>query len=149
MKSRMSDWLKFELELSNLSFLKKHKIGLDANNVPFLPGKVKTVFLLQVGLKNFQYIHLNIDATGVKTTIGEEDLNWAINSYERSKKLFNQSKLMELLPYAALAFTGIIILLIFYYFFKEFHTLADVATAMKEAAQAMAAAKTGTAVIPA
>ena len=130
-------------------FLKKHNVGLDPDNVPYLSGAKgsKTIYLYQTGLKNFHYIRMNV-SDHFDITVGEEDVNWAINAYDRQKKLFNQSLLMQLMPFIALAFTSIIILIIFIYFFKDFAVLKDVAIALKEAAQANAQASSGTAIIP-
>ena len=121
-------------------FLKKFNVGLSPDNVPYLPssnGQPKTVYLLRTGLKNFQFITPRVTAEGITLSVGEEDVNWAINSYERAKKMFNSDKLLQYMPYIAIAFVSIIILVIFIYFFKDFAVLKDMAIAMKEAAQAM------------
>jgi len=117
-------------------FLKKANVGLNADNVPYIPSKRKIVYLLRTGLKNFQFIKPNISNPSINLDVGEEDVNWAINAYDRQKKLFNQNILMQYLPFIALAFTSIIILIIFIYFFKDFSVLKDVALALKEASQA-------------
>ena len=118
-------------------YLKKANVGLNPDNVPYIPSKRKIVYLLRTGLKNFQFIKPNVSNPGITLSIGEEDVNWAINAYERQKKLFNQNVLLQYLPFIALAFTSIIILIIFIYFFKDFDVLKDVALSLKEAAQAM------------
>jgi len=130
-------------------FLKKNKVGLNPDNVPFkFIGKSMYVFLYRTGLKNFQYVDVNIDTNpGAIITVGEEDVNWAINAYERQKKLFSQTLLIQLLPYIAIAFVSIIILVIFIYFFKEFGTLREVAAKLSEAAQAIRDAELGTRVV--
>jgi len=128
-------------------FLKKHKVGLDPDNVPYMPSTKgrKKVLLLQVGLKNFRYIKPSINAQGFMTfNVGEEDVNWAINSYERQKKIFGQTWLAQYLPFMIIAFVSIIILILFINLFKVAPDLKDAAVALKEAAQAMAQAKTGT-----
>jgi len=118
-------------------FLKKANVGLNPDNIPYIPGKTKIVYLLRLGLKNFRFLHHNPKGDGMELIVGEEDVNWAINAYERQKKLFNTNMLLQYLPFIALAFTSIIILIIFIYFFKDFAVLKDVAIALKEAAQAM------------
>jgi|TARA_Y100000310_G_scaffold304896_1_gene344511 hypothetical protein len=129
-------------------FLKKANVGLDPDDVPYLPsGNKKVVFLFQTGLKNFHFIKPNIDDTGITLEVGEEDVNWAINAYDRQKKLFDQSKLMQFLPYIALAFVSIIILVIFIYFFKEFGSLKDMAEALRDLSKNALQAKTGTVII--
>lgn len=118
-------------------FLKKANVGLDPDNVPYLPtrGK-KVVYLLRTGLKNFHFIRPTVSNPNIYLSVGEEDVNWAINAYDRQKKLFDQSMFMQYLPFMMLAFVSIIILVMFIYFFKEFDTLKDVAIALKEAALA-------------
>jgi len=132
-------------------FLKKNKVGLDPDNIPYIStqkGK-KIVYLLQTGLKNFRFLRFGIDTStdDFKIGVGEEDVNWAINAYERQKKLFSQSLLMQLLPFMLVAFVSIIILVIFIYFFKNFATLKDMAQALTEMASHVENIKSGTTVI--
>lgn len=128
-------------------FLEKANVGLSPDNVPYKQHRnEKVVYLLQTGLKNFQYITAETQGE-FKITVTEEDVNWAINAYDRQKKLFNQSLLMQYMPFILLAFVSIIILIIFIYFFKEFKTLREFAVVMKETAQTLAQAKSGTVVI--
>lgn len=129
-------------------FLKKNNVGLDPDNVPYISiGGRKKVYLLKLGLKNFRYIKPKVDFNGLAFIVGEEDVNWAINSYERQKKVFGQNWLLQYLPFMALAFVSIIILIMFIYFFKQFPVLKDIALAMKEAAQQLAAAQGGTVIL--
>lgn len=125
-------------------FLQKANVGLDPDNVPWkmmpsgLFGAKRTVYLLRTGLKNFQFLFIDVKPNpGVSISVGEEDVNWAINAYERQKKVFAESLLIQLLPYFALAFVSIIILILFFQLFKNFDVLKDVALALKEAAQAV------------
>lgn len=131
-------------------FLKETNVGLNPDEIPFLSGPKgqKYVYLYQRGLKNFLYLRPNVRAEGVSIEVGEEDVNWAINAYERQKKLFNSNVLLQYMPFIALAFVSIIILIIFIYFFKDFKVLAEVAKALQQAAQAYAQAQAGTAIIP-
>jgi hypothetical protein len=125
-------------------------VGLSPDNIPFLTGPKgkRYVYLYQRGLKNFLYLKPNVRAEGVSIEVGEEDVNWAVNAYERQKKLFTGNVLLQYLPFIALVFVSLIILIIFIYFFKDFEVLAEMAKALKEAAQAFAQAKAGTAIIP-
>ena len=130
-------------------YLKKAKVGLTPDNVPYIPcGSKKYVFLYRFGLKNFAFIKPNITPNAVKFSVGEEDVNWAINSYEGAKKLFKFDTLLQFMPYIMLAFTTVAILIIFIYFFKNFNTLQQVADSLYKAAQAMSAANAGTTIIP-
>jgi len=132
-------------------FLKKGNVGLDPDNVPWKMigggwfGGKKTVFLKRTGLKNFQFININIQGNPqTKIEVGEEDVNWAINAYERQKKVFSESTLLMLMPYFALAFVSFTILILFIQLFKNFGVLKEVAANLAIAAQATS----GTTVIP-
>lgn len=129
-------------------FLKNSKVGLDPDNVPYISTKgSKTIYLLQTGLKNFRFINIDIKEPLIDMTVGEEDVNWAINAYERQKALFQDSKWMQLLPFIAIAFVSIIILTIFIYFFKNFDVLQDVALALERTAQEIAKANADTIIV--
>jgi len=129
-------------------FLKNAKVGLNPDNVPYISsGASKTIFLLQTGLKNFRFINIDIKEPNINMTVGEEDVNWAINAYERQKALFQDSKWMQLLPFIAIAFVSIIILTIFIYFFKNFDVLQDVALALERTAGEIAKANADTVII--
>ena len=79
--------------------------------------------------------------------VGDEDVNWALNTYERNKKVFAQNTLMQFMPFIALGFTAIIIAVIFIYFFKELSVLKEFGAQMHAAAAELAAAKQGTVVV--
>jgi len=135
-------------------FLRKANVGLDPNTVPYLQsGNSRTVYLLRDGLKNFRFLNMNVwkkpnpGFSNVNISVGEEDVNWAINAYERQKRLFSHNLFMQYLPFIALAFVSIIILVIFIYFFKNFESLRALGAAMTETAKIMAQAQTGTTVI--
>lgn len=125
-------------------FLKKSSVGLEPDNVPYvLVANKKTIYLVRRGLKNFQFIKPVIKEDDFHFKVTEEDVNWAINAYERQKKIFQSNAFLQYLPFIMLAFVSIIILVIFIYFFKEFSTLKDVAIAMREAANAMLQVNSG------
>ena len=132
-------------------FMRKANVGLEPDNIPYVIGHrgSKFVYLYRTGLKNFAFIKPNISTNGrILLSVGEEDVNWAINAYERQKKIFSNNLLMQYLPFIALAFVSIIILVIFIYFFKDFDVLKDTALALGEAARALAAANSGTVILP-
>lgn len=129
-------------------FMKRMKVGLNADNIPYIQsGTKKIVYLLKTGLKNFRYIKMSIQEPKVLLTVGEEDVNWALNTYERNKVMWKGSMWMQLMPYIAIAFVTIIILIIFIYFFKEFASLKEFAIVMKETAQILLQSQTGTVVL--
>jgi hypothetical protein len=79
--------------------------------------------------------------------VGEEDVNWGVNAYERQKKIFGSNALLQYLPFIALGFVSIVILIMFIYFFKQFSVLKDVALAFESAARTLAQANGGTVVL--
>lgn len=129
-------------------FLKKANVGLDPDNVPYISrGGEKFVYLIKTGLKNFQFVKPRIRDEKVFLEVGEEDVNWAVNSYERQKKVFGTNALLQYLPFIALGFVSMIILIVFIYFFRQFGVLKDVAIALQNAAEALAQASGGTVVL--
>lgn len=129
-------------------FIRKANVGLECNNIPYVQsGKQKIVYLLQTGLKNFRFIKPKISDDLMTFEVGEEDVNWAINAYEKQKRLFNQNILLQYMPFILLAFVSIIILIMFIYFFKQFPTLLKVAQALQEAAVAFAQSQGGTVIL--
>lgn len=117
-------------------FIKNARSDLDADNVPYIhAGSTKYVLLAQTGLKNFRYLDPTIlNDTNLTFTVGEEDLNWAINAYERQKKMFTDKWYTQLIPFLFLAFVVVVILALFMALFKKFDILKDVALALKDAA---------------
>lgn len=119
-----------------LLFLKKNKVGLDPNNIPYIPSKGRrTVYLFRRGLKNFVFIKPIIGEKQVQIRMGEEDVNWGINAYERQKKLMSQNLFLQYMPYIMIVFTTLIILIIFIYFFKGFGDLKEFGVQMYETAK--------------
>lgn len=130
-------------------FMKSANVGLDPDNIPYVrtANNKKVVYLLQHGLKNFRYLKFGFQTERFRIKVGEEDVNWAINEIERQKKVFSQSMWMQLMPYIAIAFVTIAILVIFIYFFKGFGDLKLMAEALRDMSANVAQAKTGTTVI--
>ena len=130
-------------------FLKNAAVGLDPDNIPYLPTAKgnKYIYLLQTGLKNFRYLNPNIDQEHIKFTVGEEDVNWALNSYEAQKKRFNTGWLQQYLPFIILGFTVMVMLIMFIYIFNKLPMIGEIAQEMKEVAKLLVEARTGTTVI--
>lgn len=131
-------------------FLKQNNVGLNPDNIPYIMNAKgqKVVFLLQSGLKNFRYININLPQEwSFMIEVGEEDLNWALNAYEKQKNIFGKSLLDKLLPYISIAIITVFVLALFAMILRDFGTLKDVAEAFKEAAQAFVQAKSGQTII--
>lgn len=131
-------------------FLKNANVGLTADNVPYLPTSkgAKFIYLLQTGLKNFKFLKPNISGDFINFTVGEEDVNWAINDYEAQKKRFNTSWLQQYLPFIILGFTIMVMLIMFIYIFNKLPLFLEIAKEMKNVAELLVQARTGTTIIP-
>lgn len=136
-------------------FLAKNKVGLNPDNIPFILDLkvIKIVFLHKFGLKNFQYVKINLDqAEQLKISVGEEDVNWGINAYEKQKKIFGGSLLEKLLPYFGILIMGLIIIILVVIVMRDLKEIMPVlqatVEALNNAAQAIAQASSGTTVIP-
>ena len=75
--------------------------------------------------------------------VGEEDLNWAINAYAKAKQTFQQSTLMQYLPYISLALVSVVILILFIYLFKQFDSLKEFMLIAKDIAIELKKAQSG------
>lgn len=135
-------------------FLKKNNVGLSPDNIPYIPNYSKggftpkrTVYLLRSGLKNFRFLSFNIGNPYFSINVGEEDVNWAINSYERSKKAFIQNTLVQVLPYIGMLVMGLIIIILVYILLSKFDVLAKVADSLTEVATILRDARSGTTVV--
>lgn len=130
-------------------FLKNAQVGLDPDNIPYIPTSKgsKYIYLLQTGLKNYRYLKPNIDQSFINFTVGEEDVNWATNSYEAVKKRFSSNWLMQYLPFIILAFTCMIMLIMFIYIFNKLPAIKEIAIEMNNVVKNLAALKSGTTII--
>jgi flagellar basal body-associated protein FliL len=124
--------------------LKKNKVGLSPDDVPYKQvGRKRYVFLYRTGLKRFHYINLNIEGEDLDYTITQEDLNWANEEHEKSKKAFQTTLLMQLLPIVSVAVVSVIILIMVIYVVKKFDVLLEISSNLKETATIIAQAKAG------
>lgn len=136
-----------------LFLLRKNKFGLDPDEIPYLitsRGK-KIVYLLQTGLKNFQFLKPAIsDNPGLVFNVQDEDVAWALNAYERNKKAFAPTLMQQIMPIIGMAFVFMLILVSLYFIFKNFGVISDTADAFNHAAitfkEAMQLEKLGTVV---
>jgi hypothetical protein len=138
-------------------FMKKNNIGLTPDKIPVVittKGR-KYVYLVKTGHKNFTFIKpvikfnmgdpRNLD--NVHLQIGEEDVNWAINAYERQKKVFGQDSWLQYLPFISLIVVSFMIMLIFIYFFKKLDVIASIGASLDNAASTMASIYNGTTMV--
>lgn len=66
--------------------------------------------------------------------VGDEDVNWAINAYDREKKKFISQTLLQYMPFIIIGFVSICILIMIIWVLKQFDVLKDVALALQAAA---------------
>ena len=147
-------------------FLRKNNVGLDPDQIPFVPkiggrfGAKRVVYLFQTGLKNFQFIipkvqmHMEeneqgemVEQTNISLQVGEEDVNWAVNAYERQKKLTQNIWLQQLLPYIGLMILFLGIVAVSYFLMQKFEVIESAAQLLNEAADKIAAASSGTNIV--
>jgi hypothetical protein len=130
-------------------YLKKANVGLDPDNIPYLSaGRSKFVYLYRTGLKNFRYIQPVITDKYVSLKVGEEDVNWALNDYERVKKAFaKKDVLKEMLPYIVFSLLIIAFLVMVVFILKKFDVLVAVSENLKTVASSLAQANSGTTVL--
>lgn len=129
-------------------FLKKSSVSLSADNIPFIRrGRKKVIYLEQFGLKNFRFLKPTVVEGNVAIDVGEEDVNWAIVSYERGKKAFSTDRLLQFMPYILLGFVSLVILIMFIYLFKQLGTIKELFVAAESLTNAIGQARAGTVVI--
>lgn len=129
-------------------FLKDGNVGLNADTIPFIQLRnIKKVYLFKFGLKNYTFIKPQIDDNKFSIQIGEEDVNWGLNEYEKGKKLFDFNKFSQYLPYIGLALVSIIILVIFIYLFRKLDVLKEVSANLLEMAKEVARMRTGEVIV--
>lgn len=130
-------------------FLKKNNVGLNPDKVPYIQeGKVKKVYLKRLGLKNFAYINYAGLFTGEETiTVGDEDVNWAINAYDRSKAVFGTTMLEKLLPYLGLILMAVFIIGMIAILMNKIPTVIDKMSELAEILKQMEQIRSGTTII--
>ncbi len=120
-----------------LFLLRKNKFGLDPDEIPYLITSTgqKIVYLLQTGLKNFQFLKPSVSGNpGIVFNVQDEDVAWALNAYERTKMAFKQSLLQQLMPILGMAFVFTLVVVAMFFIFKNLGVLGEVAESMNAAA---------------
>lgn len=129
-------------------FLRKFNVGLNPDKIPYkLAGKRKIIYLVRYGLKNFRFVDPIVNADTFTIKVGEEDVNWALNAYDRGKIAFTKDWLEKYLPFILIAFVSIIILILFIYLFKQLDTLKEFVLVARDIAVILAQARAGTVVM--
>lgn len=137
---------------NKMFYLRRAKVGLDPDKVPYILNRnKKTVFLFEDSLRNFRFISPIIDNEKVILRAGEAGINWALEAYENQKKRWENSKLMQFLPWIGLGIVFIAVIIISIQLLKEIpeavKVLKEVALALKDTGASLAQASSGTKVI--
>lgn len=140
-------------------FIKKANIGLDPDKVKYImstDGKTKYVYLRQYAAKNFAFYDLTklMSTDNPELKVTEQDVNWALQEYRKHKALDNKNFWNQYGTYVIWGFAVICTLVLFALLVQKFEILSNVAsaingaaTSLKEAAQQLAAAKSGSQII--
>jgi len=155
-------------------FLRIEKIMLSPDNVPFfMYNAKKAVFVIKTGSKNYRYATISdlrkemVERTvqvmennvmvskkvvepkyNLNFTVGDEDVNWAVNTFDRNKKLIGETTLMKLMPYFVLAFVGLCVTIIFIYLFKKMDMLVEFVNGLEVVSENLKTICSGTVVVP-
>jgi len=135
-------------------FLKGTNVGLDPDKTPELPvfnaGSMKpnkVVLMVKSGQKSYRYLRPYITQDKqFDFSVGEEDVNWGINAYQKQKTLYGVSFWDKLLPYIPLIIVGVIQLVAVIYFFKQLPQMKEILLVMKDLVVELGKAKMGTVV---
>jgi len=125
-----------------LFMLRKNKFALDPDDIPYIltsKGK-KIVYLLQTGLKNFQYMKPEISNNpGLVFNVQDEDVAWAINAWERYKNPYKNKFMEQIMPFLGMAFVFLIVVAALYFMIVKAGFNAELLTQLSESAKDIAA----------
>jgi large-conductance mechanosensitive channel len=121
---------------SRLFWLKKYKVGLCPDKIPYVRttqsnSKLKfwmqqrKVFLYQYGYKNFSYVTPTISNPGIDFGVGDSDVSWGIAAYNDVKTLQIKSWVSQLIPYIPLIISSVTTMIIVIYVFKSFPQIKE------------------------
>lgn len=117
--------------------LKRNKFALDPDNIPYIltvKGKM-LVYLLQTGLKNYQYLTPQIHSNpGLVFNVEDEDVAWAINAWERYKNPYANTVWSQIAPFIGMAFVFITVVVALYFIFTKAGFNADLLRDLADAA---------------
>jgi len=123
-------------------FLRYIAKGLDFEQLKYSHGSngKKIVMLYKDNKGEYQYITPEFESDdGVSFSMGEEDLNWGLNSYEKAKNRFAwRNKLLQFAPWIGLVFVGFMFLILCIYVLKQFDVLKDVGLSLERTASTLA-----------
>lgn len=130
---------------NRLFWLKKHKVGLRPDQVPYVRTIGQTpiwkfwmqprkVYLYQYGYKNFSYISPTISNPNIDFGVGDSDVSWGLNAYEAGKTLRLSAWYTQIMPYIPYIILSVTMLIIVIYLFKSFPEIKELIAAAGDTA---------------
>jgi len=108
-------------------WLRKNNISMPGDDLPyFMQGNKKALFILKKGTKNYVFIQPKIDDDDLEFMVGEEDVNWATIAFDHSTRNFGENWIMQMMPYAMVAFAMLVTMVIAIMIIKKFDVLLEV-----------------------
>jgi len=121
---------------SRLFWLKKHKVGLNPDKVPYVRTigqnpiwkfwmQPRKVFLYQYGYKNFTYVNPIVNNPNLEFGVGDSDVSWGLSAYESGKNLQLKAWYTQIMPYIPLIIISVTLMIIVIYLFKSFPQMKE------------------------
>lgn len=121
-----------------LLFLRRNRVGMNPSNIPYVlktNGK-KVVNLFKKGEKSFSYMRMVPNVSHFDLQVEEEDVNHAIQDYERDKKILLNGfweKYKDMIAFGMFIF---VVLILFIFLFQQFHQFVSMAQEFAKGAEA-------------
>ena len=123
---------------NRLFLLKREKFGFSPDSIPYIlnwEGK-KVVSILRLGIKKFLYLTPDIEKEKIlHYSVHDEDVAWADNAYERSKRPFQNAWLEKFMPFLGLIIMFIAFIGGVYMILDKGNFLADTAKTMERVSE--------------
>lgn len=131
-------------------YLYKARVGLNPDTIPtiFSDGGKKIITLWQTSIKGYRYVTPAVyDNPGLAFHVGEEDVNWALVTFNEWVNRFKVSSFIERYGHMILwAVTIMGTLFLVFFVMQKFDVLSSVATNLNAAAEALRDTSLGTVV---
>lgn len=126
-------------------FIKGNRGAMNPDDIPIIPGTKgkKHILILQTGDKSYRYIKPSIENLDLRIEVGEEDVNWAIQDYEKAKSSYWENTLLQYIPFITQMVVSIVVLVMFIYLVNKLDVFVDVASSFSEAAKSFTNLQSG------
>jgi len=140
---------------SRLLHLKNAKTVMNPDYIPFLIEKgKKVIYLKEVGIRNYVYLKHSFKENDVNITVGEEDVNAAIQDFEVATRVL-KANWEQYIPLIATIFAMAILLIVMIVYANKWQEVmmagqgaaVENAKAMAEWARQLAVAKSGATIV--